>query len=301
MTAVDPLVTASVRTTVPLLLAAGGELLSERAGVLNIGLEGAVVAGALAATLGATHFGLAGGYGAALLAGGSVGLLMALFVVVVRADQILTGTAATLLAFGVTGALYRGIYGATGVALTLPTSAPVRIPLLAAIPWVGPALFDQPVVFYLAYALLPALWWILYRTHVGLALRATGESPAAASAAGVAVGPMRAAAVTLGSALGGLAGAVLVLAQTGTFAEGMSAGRGFIAIAIVVLGRWTPFGVATGAVVFGIATAMQYVVQALGWPVRYELVLMLPYLLTLLALMFSPRGTAPAMLARSDV
>ncbi|MDE3127810.1 MAG: ABC transporter permease [Gemmatimonadota bacterium] len=301
MMAVDPLVAASVRTTVPLLLAAGGELLSERAGILNIGLEGAVIAGALAATLGVGPWGLAGGYAAALCAGAAVGLLMALFVVVVRADQILTGTAATLLAFGVTGAVYRGVYGATGVALTLPTSAPFRIPVLAAIPGVGSALFDQPAVFYLAYLLVPILWWFLYRTQVGLALRAVGESPAAAGAAGIAAGPLRAAAVTVGSALGGLAGGVLVLAQAGTFAEGMSAGRGFIAIAIVVLGRWTPLGIMIGALVFGVATAMQYVVQAMGWPIRYELVLMLPYLLTLLALMFSPRGVAPAMLARSDV
>lgn len=301
MTFVGPLIAASVRTTVPLLLAAGGELLSERAGVLNIGLEGAVIGGALAATLGATHFGLPAGYAAALSAGALIGLLMALFVVIVRADQILAGTAATLLAFGVTGALYRGVYGATGVALTLPTSTSVRIPIAASIPVVGSALFDQPLVFYFAYALLPVLWWVLYRTHAGLALRATGESAAAARAAGVAVGRLRATAVTVGSALGGLAGGVLVLAQVGTFAEGMSAGRGFIAIAIVVLGRWTPFGVAAGALVFGVATALQYVVQALGWPIRYELVLMLPYLLTLLALTLSPRGAAPAMLARSDV
>lgn len=296
----DPLLAATVRTTVPLLLAAAGELVNERAGIINIGLEGAVIAGALAATIGATHIGVAGGYVAALAAGLCVGGLMALFVVVVRADQILTGTAVTLLALGATGAAYRGIYGPAGVALTIPTSSSLRLPFVAALPLVGSPLFDQPVVFYFAYAMVPLLWWVLYRTHLGLDLRAIGESPRAARAAGIPVDRLRAMSLMVGSSLGGAAGAVLVLAQAGTFAEGMSAGRGFIAIAIVALGRWTPWGVTLAALIFGVATAMQYVVQALGWPIRYELVLMLPYVLTLLALMFSPRSAAPAMLARSD-
>jgi simple sugar transport system permease protein len=161
-------------------------------------------------------------------------------------------------------------------------------------------LFDQPPVTYAAYVSVPIIAWFLYRTQAGLALRAIGEAPQAANAAGVRVGRIRAFAVVFGSSFGGLAGAVLVLAQAGTFAEGMSAGRGFIAIAIVALGRWRPLGVAGAALVFGLATAMQYVVQALGWPIRYELVLMLPYALTLIALVVAPRGAAPAMLARAD-
>lgn len=300
MTGLDPLLAATIRTTTPLLLAALGELVTERAGVINIGLEGAIIGGAFAATVGATHFGIAGGYAGGLLAGAGVGALLALFVLFVRADQIITGTAITLLAFGATGALYRVVYGAGGVALSIPTSAPLRIPVLAAIPIAGPALFDQPAPTYLAYVLVGVLWWYFHRTYAGLDLRAVGESPHAARAAGVRVTRVRTLAIVFGSMLGGLAGAVLVLAQAGTFAEGMSAGRGFIAIAIVALGRWSPLGVALAALVFGVATAMQYVVQALGWPIRYELVLMLPYLLTLLALVLSPRSAAPAMLARLD-
>lgn len=300
MNGADALLAATIRTMTPLLLAALGELVTERAGVINIGLEGAIIGGAFAATVGATHLGIAGGYAGGLLAGAGVGTLMALFVLVVRADQIITGTAVTLLAFGLTGALYRAVYGAAGVALSIPTSAPVRLPGLAALPVVGAALFDQPLATYLAYGLVGALWWYFHRTHAGLDLRAVGESPRAARAAGVRVTRVRALAIVFGSTLGGLAGAVLVLAQAGTFAEGMSAGRGFIAIAIVALGRWSPLGVAVAAVVFGVATALQYVVQALGWPIRYELVLMLPYVLTLLALVLSPRSAAPAMLARLD-
>ncbi len=300
MTAIESVLGATVRTTTPLLLAALGELVTERAGVINIALEGAVISGAFAATVAATTLGVVSGYVWGSVAGAAVGVLLAAFVVGIRADQIITGTALSLLALGATAALYRAVFGAGGVALSIPTSVPLRIPGLAALPVVGPALFDQPAVTYLALLLVPFLWWFLYRTQPGLGLRAVGEAPQSARAAGVRVRRVRLGAIVFGSTLGGLAGATLVLAQAGTFAEGMSAGRGFIAIAIVALGRWTPIGVAVAAVVFGLATAMQYVVQALGWPVRYELVLMLPYVLTLLALMVSPRSAAPAMLARSD-
>lgn len=300
MTGIESVLAATVRTTTPLMLAGLGELVTERAGVINIALEGAVIAGALAATVAASATGLTGGYVAGLAAGALVGLVLAAFVVGLGADQIITGTAVSLLALGATGALYRAAFGAGGVALSIPTSAPIPVPGLVALPTIGPALFDQPAVTYLAILLIPALWWFLYRTQAGLGLRAIGEAPRAARAAGIAVGRVRTGAMVFGSSLGGLAGATLVLAQAGTFAEGMSAGRGFIAIAIVALGQWTPLGVALAAVVFGMATAMQYVVQALGLPVRYELVLMLPYALTLVALIVSPRSAAPAMLARSD-
>ncbi|HVB31757.1 MAG TPA: ABC transporter permease [Gemmatimonadaceae bacterium] len=300
MSPIASLFAATVRTATPLLLAGLGELVTERAGVINIGLEGSIIAGAFGATVAAGSFGTSGGYVGGMLAGGVLGLLLALFVVFIRADQIITGTAITLLALGLTGAFYRALYGATGVALSLPTSSALRIPGLASLPWVGAALFNQPPVTYVAYALVPTLWWFLYRTHAGLGLRAIGESPGAASAAGISIAAVRVWAILFGALLGGLAGATLVLAQAGTFAEGMSAGRGFIAIAIVALGRWNPFGVAVAAGIFGMATAVQYVVQALGWPLHYELVLMLPYALTLFALMFAPRSAAPAMLGRSE-
>src|SRR5262249_49068404 len=152
----------------------------------------------------------------------------------VRADQIITGTAISLLALGLTGTLYRAWYGATGAALTIPTSSPLRIPGLAALPVVGTALFAQPPVAYVAYGLVPLVWRWMYHSRAGLALRAVVESPAAARAAGVNVNRTRLAACLFGGLMGGLAGGTLVVAQAGTFAEGMSAGRGFLAIAIVV-------------------------------------------------------------------
>lgn len=297
--ALTPFLAATIRTATPLALAALGEMLVERTGLINIGLEGAVLAGAYGALAGATAGGVAGGYASAMLGGLIVGALFAFCVLVLRADQIITGMALTLLSAGATGTLYRAWYGASGAALHAPTSGPHAIPALASIPVAGEALFDQPTITYFVYLLVPALAWWMYRTHAGLALRAIGERPDAAEAAGVPVRSMRAVAAMTGGLLGGLAGGTLVLAQAGTFVENMSAGRGFIALAIVVLGRWRPEGVALGALLFGAASALQYAFQAMGWNAPYQIFLAAPYLLTLAALAGAMgRTRAPAALGR---
>jgi simple sugar transport system permease protein len=297
---VEPFVAATIRTAAPLALAALGELLVERAGLINIGLEGAILAGAFGALVGASNHGVALGFASAIVAGLVVALLFVAFVVWARADQIITGTALTLLSMGATGTLYRAIYGSSGAALSIPTSAALPIPGLANLPVVGTALFSQPPVTYLVYVLAPTLAWWLARTHGGLALRAIGDRPDAAEAAGIAVDRVRAMAVLFGGALGGLAGGTLVLAQAGTFAEGMSAGRGFIAIAIVALGRWTPTGVIGGALLFGAASALQFAFQAMGWNAPYQVFLAVPYLLTLAALAGAVgRARAPASLGQA--
>lgn len=275
---------AAVRVSTPLLLAATGETMTERAGVINLGLEGMMLAGALAATLGATAAGPWAGLLLATLAGMALAAAFAGIAIGARADQIIAGTAVTLAAVGLTGTIYRQAYGAGGAGLALPTLAPIAIPGLADLPVVGQALFAQPVPTYLALLLVPAVWWMLFRTRLGLALRATGESAEMARAAGVRPRLVRTAATVAGGAFAGLAGATLVLAQVGTFTERMTAGRGYVAIAIVVLGRWHPLGVAVAALLFGAATALQYVFQSLGLAVPYQLFLMLPYGLTLLAL-----------------
>lgn len=296
----EPFLAATIRTAVPLGLAAFGELLVERAGMINIGLEGAVLAGAFGALVGASAAGVEMGFASAALAGLLIGVLFALCVIWIRADQIITGTALTLLSVGATGTLYRAFYGSGGAALGIPTSEPLAIPGLSSVPVVGAALFAQPSVTYLAYLAAPVLAWWLSRTHAGLALRAIGERPEAAEAAGIAVDRMRVLAILVGGTLGGIAGGTLVLAQAGTFAEGMSAGRGFIAIAIVVLGRWTPRGVAVGALLFGAASALQYAFQAMGWNAPYQVFLVLPYLLTLAVLAGAVgRARAPAALGRT--
>jgi len=295
MSELSPFLEAAVRTATPLLLAAIGETVSQRAGVLNLGLEGCIIAGAYAAYVasGAPVAGYAAAVGGGLL----LGLTFVLFVVFLRRDQVIVGAALTMLGLGLTGTLFRA-QGQTG-ALVATAEPALHVPVLSSIPVVGQALFAQPASTYLAVLLVPVVWWWLYRTHHGLALRAVGESPDAAHAAGIRVRRVQVVAALFSAALGGLAGGALVLAQAGAFAEDMSAGRGFLAIAIVALGRWRPLGVALAAAVFGSAMALQFVVQALGWGVRYELVLMIPYVLTLLALVLFGRGSAPAMLGRA--
>jgi simple sugar transport system permease protein len=297
---------ATVRTATPLALAALGESVAQRAGVINLGLEGTIIAGAFGALAGA---GLAGGVAGAAagfavgaLAGLAAAALFALFAVALRSDQIITGTAVTLAALGLTGTLYRTWYGTAGASLATPTTPPLAVPGLAALPVVGRALFAQPPATYLLYLLVPAVWWFTTRTHAGLALRAVGERPDAAAAAGIRPRRVQLAAVLFGGVLGGLSGATLVVAQAGTFAEGMSAGRGFIAIAVVVLGRWHPGGVLLAALVFGAASALQYLFQSMGWALPYQLFLALPYVLTLVVLAGATgRAAAPAALGRRDV
>ena len=294
---------AAVRTATPLLLASTGELLIERAGLINIGLEGVILSGAFGALVGATHWG--GGSAVGLVVSAGAGMLIALIfagaTLGMGADQIIAGTAITLLALGGTGTLYRTLYGATGSSLSIDTSARLAIPVLSRLPVIGVAVFAQPVITYVAFLLIPATWWFLEYTHAGLALRAIGENPTAALTAGVPVTRIRFLATLAAGALGGVAGGVLVLSQAGTFVEGMSAGRGFIAIAIVVLGRWHPLGVGVAAFLFAATTSLQYVTQALGLNVPYQLILALPYLLTLAALAgFGGRATPPATLARVE-
>jgi ABC-type uncharacterized transport system permease subunit len=275
---------AAIRIATPLLLAATGEMITERAGVINLGLEGAMLGGALASALGA----IAGGPGAGLLAGLAAGLVVAgifgVVTILAGAQQIIAGTAVTLGVIGLTGVIYRAAFGAAGPGLSVPTLGPVPIPGLRSIPFLGPVLFEQPVLTYLSWAMVVAAAWFLFRTWPGLALRATGESLEAARATGVPVRGVRMAATLVGGAMGGLGGASLVLAQVGTFAENMTAGRGFIAIAIVVLGRWRPLGVLGASLLFGAAGALQFAFQAAGVTIPYQFVLAMPYLLALLAM-----------------
>ncbi len=291
---------ASVRVATPLLFAAIGETVTERAGIINLGLEGAMLAGALASALGASG-GPWAGVAAGALVGAAVAATFAAWVVGARVNQIIAGTAVTLACVGLTGTIYRQAYGAGGAGLSLPTLAALPVPGLSALPILGPALFAQPALTYLSLALVPVVWWVLYRTRLGLAVRATGEATDLARAAGVPVRALRFWATVFGGALAGLGGASLVLAQVGTFAEKMTAGRGYVAIAIVVLGRWHPGGVALAALLFGGATALQFLFQSLGLAVPYQFFLMLPYVLTLIALVGAVgRVEAPGNLAKDE-
>lgn len=291
---------AAVRVATPLLLAATGETIAQRSGVINLGLEGVMLVGALAATLGASVSGAWTGVALAVAVGMLLAGVFALVTVGARADQVIAGTAVTLGAIGLTGTIYRQAFGAAGAGLNLPTLTPIAVPGLSSVPVLGPALFAQPAPTYIGLLAVPAVWWFLFRTRAGLALRAAGEAAAVARAAGVPTGLVRGAATVVGGGFAGLAGATLVLAQVGTFAERMTAGRGYVAIAIVVLGRWHPAGVAVASLAFGAAMALQFLFQTLELGVPYQLFLMLPYALALLALGGAMgRVKAPGDLGRS--
>jgi len=293
-----PFLDATLRTATPLAYAALGELVTERAGVINIGMEGVIIAGALGGLVAAGAGGPLVGYAGGMLAGVMLAAIFAWFVVSRRADAIITGTAITMLGLGATGTLHAWLYDGGGAALATPTIGPVPIPGLAAIPWLGPTAFSQTMATYALYLLVPALAWWMGRTQAGLALRAVGEREVAAAAAGIPVDRVRWGAILFGGAMGGFSGATLVLADVGTFADGMSAGRGFIAIAIVVLGRWSAGGVAGAALVFGAAFALKYLLQAAGWTLPYQVFLALPYVLTLVLLAVQRgRAAAPGELA----
>ena len=229
-------------------------------------------------------------------------MVLALAAVVGRADQIISGTAVTLGAIGLTGMIAQQAFGTAGAGLAVPTLAPVGVPLLEQVPVLGPIVFRQSPLTYLTVALVPVVAWLLFRTRFGLELRAAGEAPLGAAAAGVRVRMVRSLGVLAGGALAGIGGASLVLAQVGTFTERMTAGRGFIAIAIVVLGRWHPVGALLAALLFGAATALQFLFQASGITVvPYQVLLALPYLLALAVLATAVgRARAPAALARNE-
>jgi simple sugar transport system permease protein len=292
---------AAVGIATPLALAATGETVAERSGVVNLGVEGAMLFGALGGAIGATLGGPATGLALGVAAGILVAALFAAVAIGAGADQIITGTAVTLASVGLTGTIYRQYYGPGGVGLSIPTLSPLPIPGLAGLPLIGGALFNQPVTTYLMALATPLTWWLLFRTRAGLGLRAAGEDAVAARAAGIPVRLTRMVAVLVGGAFAGAAGATLVLSQVGTFTERMTAGRGFVAIAIVVLGRWNPVGAVLAALLFGLATAMQFAFQAAGLKVPYQLFLMLPYLLTLLALAgVVGRVKAPGELGKNE-
>jgi len=290
----DSLVGAALLLATPILLAALGELLVERTGVLNIGVEGMMLTGAFAAAVAAEVSGSAGlGAITAALAGMLVALVFAWCALVLGTDQIIVGAAINLLALGGTGAVYRAVYGTTGAALVLPTLPALPVPGFSSLPLVGSVFASQNGLVYLALLLVPVLAFLFRRTGLGLRLRAIGDHPQAAASLGYRVRSYKVGAMLCAGALSGLAGATLTLAATNTFVEGVTAGRGFVALAVVVFGRWSSWGVLGGALLFGLVNALQFQLQAAAVALPYQIALMLPYLVTLAVLVSSP-GSAVA-------
>lgn len=277
---------ATIRIATPLALAALGGILSERAGVFAVGLEGMMLAGAFAATVGAWATGAAAaGVLLALVGGAVIGLTVAIVAVRFRADNMVTGLAVNILSLGLTSYLMRSLsHGGQPVSIHLTPLAAVPIPILADIPVLGPLLFVHPPLTYLTVLGCVAMTLFLGHTQAGLTLRATGENPEAVFASGANPLIVRMIAVVSCGAIAGLGGAVLTLQQVGTFTDGMTSGRGYLALAALIVGRWTPWGAATACLVFGAAEAFELRLQSFGVPVSSYIVQMAPYLIALAVL-----------------
>jgi general nucleoside transport system permease protein len=275
----------SLRLSVPIIFAAIGGVLSERSGVYNIGLEGMILAGAFGAAVGG-YF--AGTPFAGLVVGIAFGMLAALILAVLAislgVNQIVTGIAINMLMLGLTAFLSRVVFGGQGNTMTLAGFKPIAIPLLADIPIVGPVLFNQDLLVYFMYALVALAYWLMFHTRWGLSIRAVGENPKAADTAGLSVPRLRYIAVLASGGIAGLGGCYLVLSQVFLFSEHMSAGKGFIALAAVILGRWSPLGALLACLLFGVCDALQLRLQFANPEVPYQAFVILPYAVSILAL-----------------
>jgi ABC-type uncharacterized transport system permease subunit len=292
---------AIIRIATPLVFATLGEMFSERSGVLNLGIEGIML---LAAMTGFTAASLTGslwlGVLAAVMTGALMGLVHAVFTVALGLSQHVCGIGVTLFSSGLAYYLYRLVFGEQSQPPAIKGFATIAIPLLSDIPVIGPAVFNQFALVYLAILAVPVAAFLIYHTPWGLALRMVGENPRAADSAGVSVMATRFQAVILGGALMGLAGVFLSTAQFSSFTFGVVSGRGWVAIALVVFGRWDPWKAAGAALLFAFIDALQLRLQASGLGhIPYEVFLMLPFVFTIVAMaVMSRNATAPSALLK---
>jgi ABC-type uncharacterized transport system permease subunit len=276
-------VASSLRLSMPLALAATGELVSEKGGVLNLSLEGMMLGGAFTGAMvslatGAPLLGLVAGVAASLV----IAFFQAVLSVTFRANQLVVGIGFNILVLGVTTFLFREIRG-SGASDLIPGLPIWQIPLLSRIPVIGPALFEQSSLFYVGVVLIVATWLLIAHTSFGLAVRAVGEDPIAADKAGLDVGRVRYLGVLYAGGMTGVAGCFLSIADLNTFTEGMTKGAGYLALASVIFGSWIGWRTVLACILFGAATALQFLLPNLGFHVPPALLLMLPYVLALFA------------------
>ena len=279
---------AAVRAGTPVLFATLGEIFAERAGVLNLGIEGMMLASALAGfAVTAQTSNPWIGAAAAAAAGGCLSVIHAVLSVTLRANQVASGLALTIFGTGMSAFLGRGYVGVPGSGFQA-----TPVPLIAQVPVLGPILFQQDPLVYLSYAAVPVAWYVLYRTRWGLEIRAVGEHPEAADAMGVDVARVRYACVIAGGVLAGLGGTFLSTAYTSMWIENMTAGRGWIALALVIFATWDPVRAVVGAYLFGGVNALQLHLQATGTSLPTYLLLMAPYVFTIVVLVIATQETA---------
>ncbi len=297
---ISGLIGATMRMATPIIFATLGEILSERAGVLNLGIEGIMLMGAMTGFLvtfasGSVWLGVLAAAGVGML----LGLLMAFLAVHLGLSQHVSGLGITLFATGLAMYVYRLHFGSPTVPPIVQPFKQITIPLLSKIPLIGPGLFTQYSLTYIAWLLIPALSILLYKTHLGLKIRTVGENPVVADTVGVNVVLTRTLCLVAGGALMGIGGAFLTLAHQNMFLIDVVGGRGWVAIAMVIFGNWDPVKGAVGALIFGFLDGLQLRLQGLGIAVSFHLFLMIPYLLTIVALIsVSRKASIPAGLLK---
>ncbi len=278
---------SAVRAGTPILFVCIGEIFAERSGVLNVGLEGLMLVGAIAGFTAGFNTGNPWiGLVAAAVCGALFSAIHAYATITLRADQIVSGLTLTILGTGISGFFGKPMIGQVG-----PGFERLPIPGLARIPFVGPVLFDQDAMVYLSFLVVPIAWWVMYKTHLGLAIRSVGENPATADSLGVSVTKVRYGCVLFGGAMAGLGGAYLSLAYTTMWIEQMSGGRGWITLALVIFAAWNPARAVLGAYLFGGADALQLRIQAVGLGLPTYFLMMLPYVLTIVILVLASRAS----------
>jgi simple sugar transport system permease protein len=293
------IVASGIHLSTPIIFAALGESIVERSGVLNLGIEGMMLMGAFAGFIG-TFFTGSIFIGLLLAISGptAMAVLMAFLSVSLRTNQLVAGLAIWLLGTGLTALLYRLIFGVMTVAPKINEISPINIPVLSHIPFIGSILFSYDPMVYLAFLLVPLIHIFLFKTNMGLKIRTVGENPIQADVSGVNVYKIRYLALIIGGALAGLGGSYFTLVTTGSFLENITAGQGWIALAVVIFGRWKPFYAVIGAMIFGMVDSFQIGLQSIGTAIPTQFLLMLPYILpiVIMAGMYK-RSYAPAALA----
>ncbi len=279
---------ATLRIATPLLLASIGELVVQRAGIWNLGVEGTMLMATFVAyTTAVTTGSLAFGVVTAVIAGVAMNMIMALAATTLRINQFVTGLGINLFAAGTTLFLHREAIRLHGEP-NIPTIDPydqLVLPLLSEIPYLGPVLFSQKLFTYFAFLMVPVVWYFLYRTRYGLEVRSLGENPRALDTKGLSVAARQYAALAFGGAMTGLAGAFLVLAITDRFVPNMTGGRGWLAIVIIIAGNWKPVPITLAVLVFAFLEAFQLQAQGIGVQIPYQILLALPYVVAIVAMM----------------
>lgn len=282
---------SGIRLATPYLFATLGETFGQRSGVLNLGVEGQMLLGAFAGFYVAFTTGnLWLGLGAAMLVGALMGLAMGVISVTLQAEQGISGIGVYLFGLGMSDLLFQKMLGTVETVRGFPA---LHLPLLSDIPVIGEIFFRHNFLVYLAFTLVPISWFVLNKTTWGLKIRAVGENPEAADSLGVSVGAVRYATLVLGGTLSGIAGASLSIALLNVFQQNLTSGQGFIAVALVYFGGWRPLGVLVGSLLFSMVNALQLWVQVLKIPIPSDIAVMMPYVLTILALVVAVQRVRP--------